>query len=325
MPAHKQINMAGITRGLLSALSPAGPRARLMVFPYHRVLEHDDPLLPGAPSAERFERQLYRIRKYCNPLSLLEAVERLIAGNLPPRAVAVTFDDGYANNLEIAAPLLRKYDIPAVVFVAVDALERGIMWNDIIVEAVRLAPDRINASAVGLGTLDIDELNRLSVLHRLIASVQYRPTKERLEISESLYASVTNKPLKRQMLRPDQLNELANAGLDIGAHTVNHPILRTLDDSAALAEIEGSRSWIGDITGKRPTLFAYPKGKRGDDYDARHMKMVRSLGFLAAVSANWGCATRDSSLFELPRFKPWEDTDFGFSSRLCKVVARTYL
>lgn len=113
---------------------------------------------------ERFERQLCRIRRYCNPLSLLEAVEKLIAGNLPPRAVAVTFDDGYADNLEIAAPLLRKYDIPAVVFVAVDALERGIMWNDIIVEAVRLAADRIDASAMGLGMLEIDEPNRLSVL-----------------------------------------------------------------------------------------------------------------------------------------------------------------
>jgi len=296
-----------------------------MVFPYHHVLEREDPLLPGAPSAERFERQLRRIRKYCNPLSLTEAVERLIAGNLPPRAAAVTFDDGYVDNLEIAAPLLRKYDIPAIVFVAVDALERGIMWNDIILEAVRLAPDKIDASAVGLGTLNIDESNRLGVLHTLIANVQYRPTKERMELSESLYAGVTNKSLKRQMLRPDQLNELRGAGLDIGAHTLSHPILKTLDDAEALAEIEGSRSWIGDITGKPPSLFAYPKGKRGDDYDARHIEMVRSLGFLAAVSANWGCASRNSSLFELPRFKPWEDTDFGFSSRLCKAVAQTYL
>ena len=144
-------------------------------------------------------------------------------------------------------------------------------------------------------------------------------------MSESLYTGVTNKSLKRQMLQPEQLNELVGAGFDIGAHTVNHPILSKLDDSEALAEIEGSRTWIGNTTGKAPTLFAYPNGKRGDDYDARHMEMVRSLGFLAAVSANWGCATRDSSLFELPRFKPWQDTDFGFSSRLCKVVAQTYL
>lgn len=144
-------------------------------------------------------------------------------------------------------------------------------------------------------------------------------------MSESLYTSVTNKRLKRQMLHPEQLNELIVAGFDIGAHTVNHPILSTLDDSEALAEIEGSRSWIGNTIGKAPALFAYPNGKRGDDYDTRHMEMVRSLGFMAAVSTNWGCATRNSSLFELPRFKPWQDTEFGFSSRLCKDVAKSYL
>lgn len=295
-----------------------------MIFPYHYVLERADPLLPGAPSAESFERQLRRIRKYCNPLALQEGVERLIAGTLPPRAVAVTFDDGYANNLDIAAPLLRKYDIPGIVFVAVDALERGIMWNDIIIEAVRLARDKIDAGALGLGPLSIDESNRLIVKKRLIASVQNRPTKERMEMAQSLYSGVTNMPLKRQMLRPDQLSELASAGLDIGAHTMTHPILSTLDNAVALAEIGDSRTWIDNITGKPPALFAYPNGKRGHDYDARHAEMVKSLGFLAAVSADWGCATCDSSLFELPRFKPWEDTDFGFSSRLCKVVAKTY-
>ena len=105
----------------------------------------------------------------------------------------------------------------------------------------------------------------------------------------------------------------------------SHPILRLLDDSEARTEIAESRSWLRDVTGTKPTLFAYPSGKHGYDYDSRHTDMVRSLGFLAAVSANWACATRGSSLFELPRFKPWEDSDFGFASRLCKVVARTYV
>ena len=296
-----------------------------MIFPYHHVLERADPLLPGAPSAERFEGQLRRIKRYCNPLPLSEAVEKLMMGDLPSRAVAVTFDDGYANNLDIAAPLLKKYKIPATIFVAVDALERGIMWNDIIIEAVRNAEDRIDASALGLGTLPVNDSNRQAAVKTLISNVLYYPTEERMAISKSLYSGVTKKPPRRLMLRPEQLNLLASSGFEIGAHTVNHPILTILDDSKALAEIEDSRTWINDTTGKKPTLFAYPNGKRGQDYDERHVEMVRSLGFRAAVSANWGCATQNSSLFELPRFKPWEDTDFGFSSRLCKTVARTYL
>ncbi len=317
--------MPAVTRSLLHLLSPGGRRARLMIFPYHRVLANEDPLLPGTPSAARFERQLQRIGKYCNPLSLEEGVERLTQGRLPPRAVALTFDDGYANNLEIAAPLLKKYEIPATVFVAVDAVERGIMWNDLIIEAVRSADGELDASPLGLGTLNVHKDGKLAAVKQLIGSALYLPTKQRMEVSQALYAGATDARVPRQMLVPDQLKELRAFGVDIGAHTVNHPILLSLDDTDARNEIADSRRWLRDVTGEEPKLFAYPNGKFGSDYDARHVEIVRSLGFLAAVAADWGCATRNSSLFELPRFKPWEDSDSGFSSRLCKVVAQTYV
>lgn len=295
-----------------------------MIFAYHRVLREHDSLVPGLPTAERFERQLQWIRRFCNPLPLAEAVQRLRAGTLPARALSVTFDDGYADNLEVATPLLRKYQIPAVVFVTVDAVERGFMWNDLLIEAVRAAQGEIDASEVGLGRLPVDDANRLEVFRRLTASVKYRPIAERLRLSEILYVNACRDVMPRQMLRPDQLKELLGAGIDIGAHTVNHPILTLLDDSEARAEIENSRTWIAGQTGRVPRLFAYPNGRRNDDYDSRHAEIVRSLGFEAAVSTNWGCATRRSSLYELPRFKPWEDNATGFCSRLCKVVLRSY-
>ncbi len=316
--------MSAALRSVLGALTPRGRRARLMIFPYHRVLPSEDPLLPGTPSADRFERQLQRIRKFCNPLRLEEAVKRLIEGTLPSRAVALTFDDGYANNLEVAAPLLKKYRIPATIFVAVDAVERGIMWNDLIIEAVRAASETIDTGGLGLGIVEVQATTRLAVAKRLVAKAQYLPTKTRLAVSEALYAAVANREHVRQMMRPDQLNDLSDYGIDIGAHTVNHPILKMLDDSEARAEIGDSRVWIRDVTGREPTLFAYPNGKRGGDYDLRDVELVRDLGFLAAVRADWGCATRACSRYELPRFKPWEDTDTGFGARLCKTVAKTY-
>ena len=106
---------------------------------------------------------------------------------------------------------------------------------------------------------------------------------------------------------------------------MNHPILRILDDDQARAEVENSRTWLNRRTGIKPTLFAYPNGKRGDDYDERHIKIVKELGFDAAVSTNWGCATSRHSLYELPRFRPWEDTEFGFYTRLCKVALQSYV
>jgi len=296
-----------------------------MIFSYHQVLAQPDPMRPGAVTAERFERQLRWIAQYCNTLPLGEAVERLLAGRLPERAAAVTFDDGYADNLDVAAPRLQKYGIPAVLFVAVDAVERGIMWNDVVIEAVRAARDAIDAGRIGLGVIAVDESNRVAVSRRLIGALKYRPVAERMEAALSLYESVSNAPLPRLMLEPARLRELPEAGFEVGAHTVNHPILRLLDESAARDEIEGSRVWLTERTGTAPTLFAYPNGKRGDDYDGRHTRIVQELGFRAAVSTNWGCATRRSSVYELPRFKPWEDTAARFYSRLCKVTARSYL
>lgn len=296
-----------------------------MIFTYHRVLPYADELLPGSPTVDRFERQLQWIRKYCNPLALSEAVDRLVGNDLPPRAAAVTFDDGYANNLGAAAPLLKKYEIPAIVFVAVDALERGIMWNDLVVEAVRRAGSEIDASAVGLGKLQLNGSKKLGVLNRLLQCLKYRSVEERMELSLLIYSNTSSEAVPRQMLKPTDLNKLASFGIEIGAHTVNHPILRILDDEQARAEVENSRSWLQRQTGVEPTLFAYPNGRRGDDYDERHMEMVKELGFRAAVSTNWGCATSQDSLYELPRFRPWENTEFGFYTRLCKVAIQSYL
>ncbi|MEO1036270.1 MAG: polysaccharide deacetylase family protein [Pseudomonadota bacterium] len=295
-----------------------------MIFPYHRIVNAADPLTPGSSTAERFQNHLRWLSKYCHPLPLSDAVRRMASGTLPSRAVALTFDDGYENNLTVAAPLLKKHGVPATLFLAVDALERGIMWNDIIIEAVRKADGSLDASSCGLESVEIKDANRLDISRKLIASVQYLPTADRLAAAEALHATVSNKSPERQMLRPDQLPELADFGIETGAHTVNHPILKTLSHSRVRREISDSRDWIEGQTGVRPTLFAYPNGKRNFDYDSREMDIVASLGFDAAVAANWGCASSKTSLFDLPRFKPWETNEFGFASRLCKTVARTY-
>ncbi len=312
-------------RTALNLLSPAGRRARLMVFPYHRVLQSADPMSPESPTAERFERYLQRITRYCTPLLLSEAVERLKTNSLPARAVALTFDDGYANNLEVAAPLLKKHGVPATVFVAVDAMQRGIMWNDLLIEAARGATGELNASALGLGRIDLATADRKALSKELIGTAQYLPTEERLEKCEQLFADTGLGEPPRLMLEPERLEQFAQYGIEVGAHTVNHPILKNLDATTARAEIAGSADWIEQQIGERPTLFAYPNGKRGFDYDAREVELVRDLGFQAAVAADWGCATPTSPLFELPRFKPWEDSDVGFARRLCKVVTKTYL
>jgi len=107
-PAHLAIQL---TNTMMSA-------NRLSILIYHQVLDSPDPMRPGTPDAHSFHWQMQLLRRHFRPLSLDRATRLLRAGALPPRSVCVTFDDGYRNNLDIAAPILRQFDLPATVFVA---------------------------------------------------------------------------------------------------------------------------------------------------------------------------------------------------------------
>jgi len=118
------------------------------------------------------------------------------------------------------------------------------------------------------------------------------------------------------MMTSSQVRAVHDAGIEIGAHTVSHPILRTLDDGKAQAEIADSRMVLERITGSRVKAFAYPNGRPGDDYTDRDRSIVESLGFDYAVSTAAGAATRTSDVLQLPRFTPWDPQPSRWLGRL---------
>ncbi|MEG1327567.1 MAG: polysaccharide deacetylase family protein, partial [Janthinobacterium sp.] len=87
--------------------------AALSILIYHRVLARSDPLFPGEVDAVLFERQLRLLKRFYTPMPLADAVQRLQDGSLPPRAACITFDDGYADNAQVALPLLRRHGMHA--------------------------------------------------------------------------------------------------------------------------------------------------------------------------------------------------------------------
>lgn len=312
-----------VQRTLLSALSPAGRRARLMIFTFHRTPEVPDALLPGEPDAQRLRKVLGWIADLCRVLPLDEAVRALKAGTLPERAAAITFDDGYRNNLTVAKPALVQAGLPATVFVAADPVRRGFMWNDLIIEAARRAPSAVDLGDLGLGSLD-PEGGRRPALERLIGLLKYRDPVERLELATEIHQRAAGAPPERLMLTEDEVRKLQGDGISLGSHTINHPILTALDDASARWEIAASRDWIEEVAGVRPALFAYPNGRPGDDYDHRHVAMVKEAGFAAAMSTSWSAAYHGSPTFELPRFTPWEQDAAGFGARLLKTCLGSY-
>ena len=126
-------------RTLGSIVSPAGPRGRLAILIFHRVLRTADAMLDEMDAAS-FDRHVGFLRREFNVLPLGEAVTALSHGSLPARALSITFDDGYANNEEVALPILLRHGVVATFFVATGFLDGTTMFNDDVIEIVRSAP-----------------------------------------------------------------------------------------------------------------------------------------------------------------------------------------
>jgi peptidoglycan/xylan/chitin deacetylase (PgdA/CDA1 family) len=296
-----------------------GPWSRcLSILIYHRVIPEPDPLLPDEVCAREFDWHLMLLRRWFRVLSLSEAVARLHDGTLPPRAACVTFDDGYADNISAALPLLRKHALPATFFLATAYLAGGRMWNDTVIETVRRAPGPLlDAGPAGLGTFDIETPEqRRAALERLLAALKYLPMEERQRRADELAAAAGCELPANLMMSPEGVRELHTSGMQIGAHTVNHPILANVDLTHARREIEESRARLEAITGAPIRVFAYPNGRPGVDYRREHVDLVKDLGFNAAVSTARGVARLTSDPFQLPRFTPWDRTRGKFLLRL---------
>ncbi|KNZ34101.1 MAG: hypothetical protein AD742_01345 [Methylibium sp. NZG] len=297
-----------VARGVGSMTSPGGANAPLTVLLYHRVLGEPDSLSPGEPSAAQFDAQMAILSRTFRVLPLDDALSRLADGTLPSRALCVTFDDGYLDNLEVALPILRRHGLVATFFIASGLINGGRMMHDTVTETVRRLPTQaVDLAWMGLGIRTVgDVASRLVLIDDIVRKVKYLPFAERSETCGRLAAMVDGDLPNNLMMTSEDVHALKRGGMRIGAHTHEHPILSKLDAAEARAQIVKSRDVLADILGSVPTMFAYPNGKPGLDYTAEHVEMVKQAGFTSAVSVAFGTATRDSDHHQIPRFCPWD-------------------
>jgi peptidoglycan/xylan/chitin deacetylase (PgdA/CDA1 family) len=308
------------------ALSPEGPRARLLVFCFHRVLRDKDMLRLSEPDAREFKRDVEIIGRLFNVLHVKDAARRLVSGDLPGGAACITFDDGYGDNHELAAPILEQAGLPATFFVAADAIDSGVMWNDLVLETLAKAgsDSRFDVLPIDFERSNIDR--NISVgAGELLNALKYLPAAERMEYAKSFYSASTGDSVPRLMMNRDQVRSLAARGFEVGGHTLSHPILNRIDDAEAKAEIEGCREWINAVTGTRPLSFAYPNGIPGTDFSPRHERLVRDAGFICGVNTHWSAARTGTNPFSVPRVGPWWRLGFGLRSGMARVYLSSYL
>ena len=307
-----------LLKPLLNLLSPAGPGSRLSVLIFHRVLPEPDPLFPDEMHARRFDTLCGWLAQWFNLLPLDQAVARLKAGTLPARAACISFDDGYADNHHVAMPILLRHGLTATFFIATRFLDGGRMWNDTIIESIRVcAAPVLDLSSLGLGCHALGSIDERRVaIVALIDQIKYRPVAERITVTEQIAHLARVELPQDLMMTSQEVKAMRQAGMQIGAHTESHPILARLSDEQARQEILGSKHALEQLLGERVGLFAYPNGKPGEDYTPQSVELVRALGFDAAVSTLRGASRSADDMFQLRRFTPWDTTRLRFGVRM---------
>lgn len=310
---------------LFQALSPAGPRARLHTLIFHRVLAQRDELFPGEVTAGDFNAICSWLKAWFNVLPLAQAAQQLREGRLPSRALCISFDDGYADNHDVALPILQHHGLNATFFVATGFLDGGRMWNDSVIEAVRrcaLPELRLDGTvAASLHILPLTSLQqRREAVTRIIDATKYLPLAERAQWVQAVVERSAASLPDDLMLSSSQVRAMHRVGMGVGGHTVSHPILARLDTAGVQSEIAEGRRHLQEIVQAQVPLFAYPNGKPGVDYDQRAVQVVQEQGFIAAVSTTWGTASAGGDLFQLPRFTPWDRSRMRFGLRLARQM-----
>ncbi len=324
---------------------------KVLILLYHRVtrLKSDPWALAVAP--RRFAEHLEVLREHAQPVQLRELPQAIRGGNLADRSVVITFDDGYADNLHNAKPLLERHDVPATVFVASGYVgrKREFWWDEL--DRLLLQPgtlaERLELSVNGdtylweLGDAahyTVEDFRRHrgwrawdkespTPRHHLYTSLYelLRPLGEqerRRKLSELRRWTVAAQA-RRSDHRPlslEEVGELQEGGLvEVGAHTVTHPMLSALPPASQRREIRKSKARLEEILNRPVSSFAYPYGKPSD-YTTKTVDIVRQAGFACACSSLAGLVQRSSDRFQLPRVyvRNWD------GDRLARQLSRWF-
>jgi peptidoglycan/xylan/chitin deacetylase (PgdA/CDA1 family) len=257
-----------------------------------------------------FERVMRRLRRSrIDLISLDEVYRRLRDGDFPRRFVAVTFDDGYRDNLEFAYPILKQYEAPFTIFVATSFADRlGELWwlaLEAVVAQNELIGIRIDGHENWFQARNVSE--KRAVFDHIYAYL--RQVKSEDELRRIMRELASRHRVDMPAFCADlcmtwqELATLATEPLvTIGAHTVNHPILSKLSDREVRAELENSRAVIEAALGVRPQHLAYPVGDR-TAAGPREFAIAGELGFKTAVTTRPGVIFPEHAdhLMALPR------------------------
>jgi peptidoglycan/xylan/chitin deacetylase (PgdA/CDA1 family) len=316
------------------------PIPRAVILLYHRVasVENDPQLLCVSP--QHFTEHLEVLRRSFHPMRLRSLRDRLAFKRWPRRTVALTFDDGYADSLDQSKSLLEAADVPATLFVVAGQLdsEKEFWWDEL--ERIFLTkhelPQNLSLNINGreytwplesngkddrpVGPWNIltetDPTARHTAYRELVNLLRYVEAEAREFLLEFLAdwagSDRVGRPAYRA-LTSEELSLLEQDGLvEIGAHTMTHPLLAALPVVSQRAEIVNSKQRLEEVLQKPVTSFSYPFGGR-QAYTIASVRLVSEAGFKCACSNVAGVVRWGQDPYQLPRFlvRDWDGAEFA--------------
>lgn len=315
-------------------------RGRATILYYHRFssIENENgwatPFEKGVSQSD-FEKQMKYLRRWYRVVPL-EQLVKIIKNNksLSGDTIAITIDDGYRDNFIYAYPVLRKYGMPATIFLITDYVgtSKNIWWDYLseILKALHRTKFKLsNLDSLILSNTLKEKLrlffltsnqSQLGVLlQQIFNEIKKMSPQRRDKLIQFFSENCSDQSLKtdtHRFLNWDQVLQMRQDGLSFGAHTHTHPNLTTMDISSIKHEITKSKAIIEKQLGSPVKLFAYPSG----DFDNKVKEVVKNLGFIAACSTKQGRVDKNSDLFELQRFGVCDETFKGLFGKFSKSL-----
>jgi peptidoglycan/xylan/chitin deacetylase (PgdA/CDA1 family) len=319
-------------------------RDRAVILTYHGVLQktQDGYENRNCVDAQMFDRQMAFMKRHYNVVPLADLTQWLSTGKeMPPYTAAITFDDGFRNSFTVALPILRKYRLPATVFLTTSFIggeELG-LWTEQVdrllqeapVETVRIVvngkereyplrtkADREAASDRVRGYLKtLPPERRQSVMTTLLGQMLAKTGGTKLNTENVPKYSELNGQTAAEIeeryafLTWEQVQAMARHQITFGSHTHTHPIMATLDEEKARFELAESRRLIEDRLGTPCRLFSYPNGTAAD-FGPREQRLLQQHGYIAAVSQIDGFNDASTDLTALRRINVGRNEKLSF-------------
>jgi len=278
------------------------------ILTYHNFCG-DAETIPGSISVSALRRQLEYLRESFHVVPLSRLVSQIKAGQpLDSHSVVLTIDDGRRNCYQYLFPLLREFRMPATLFVVSSFVEgKSWIWTDKVLwlsshqKTFGVRPDRLNAIFAHLMRVPPDARDAQIEALGLATGVRI-PEKPPVPFAPCTWA---------------ELREMADSGLvEIGSHTVSHPIMSTLSEQESWLELTESRASLERGLQGRISAFCFPNGKSGD-YQPIHVEQVKAAGYACAALTRPCMVNEKSDPYQLPRI--------GICDRIDPLIFSKYL